>query len=97
MFQIFEQTTIKDLREKSLLLTGYLELLIKQNFSQTPEGEQFNAKLTCMPNRGLSINLTGFAKKSLYMHLIFSTWKLSNLYYFVSDLKFCDLVAELYN
>ena len=74
--QVFEQTTIKDLREKSLLLTGYLELLIKQNFSQTPEGEQFNAKRPCMPDRGLSINVTGFAKKILFMHLIFSTLRL---------------------
>ena len=71
LFQIFEQTTIKDLREKSLLLTDYLKLLIKQNFSQTPEGEQFNAKRPCMPDRGLFINVTRFVKKSLYMHLIF--------------------------
>ena len=84
MFQIFEQTTIKDLREKSLLLTGYLELLIKQNFSQTPEGEQFNAKRPCMPDRGLSIKVTGFAKKILCMHLNFE-----------ANLKLCNLVAEL--
>ena len=65
LFQVFERTTIKDLREKSLLLTGYLELLIKQNFSQTPE-EQFIAKRPCMPDRGLFINVTGFVKESLY-------------------------------
>ena len=64
----------------SLLLTGYLELLIKQNFSQTPEGEQFNAERPCMPDRGLSINVTGFVKKSLYMHLILLTFRLSDLF-----------------
>ena len=44
LLQIFEQTTIKDLRKKSLLLTGYMELLLKQNFSQIPEGEQPDVK-----------------------------------------------------
>ena len=28
LLQVFEQTTIKDLRKKSLLLTGYMELLL---------------------------------------------------------------------
>lgn len=55
IFQIFEQTTIKDLRKKSLLLTGYMELLLKQKFSQTLEGEQPDAKRLCIADRGLSL------------------------------------------
>lgn len=31
--QVFSQTTMADLRKKSLLLTGYLEVLLKQKFS----------------------------------------------------------------
>ena len=50
IFQIFEQTTIKDLRKKSLLLTGYMELLLKQNFS---EGEQPDVKRPRIADRGL--------------------------------------------
>ena len=55
LLQIFEQTTIKDLRKKSLLLTGYMELLLKQNFSRTPEGEQLDVKRPRIADRGLSL------------------------------------------
>ena len=41
---IWTDYTIKDLRKKSLLLTGYMELLLKQNFSQAPAEEQAEAK-----------------------------------------------------
>ena len=58
LFQIFEQTTIKDLRKKSLLLIGYMELLLKQNFSQTPVGEELDAKRPRIADRGLSLSVT---------------------------------------
>ena len=35
LFQVFSQTTMTELRKKSLLLTGYLETLLKQRFSVT--------------------------------------------------------------
>lgn len=54
--KVFEQTTIKDLRKKSLLLTGYMELLLKQNFSRTPEGEQATAKRPRMAD-GVSVEI----------------------------------------
>ena len=44
-----------------MLLTGYLELLIKQNFSQTPdlEGDQFTAKRPHISDRPLSVKVSG--------------------------------------
>ena len=55
LFQIFEQTTIKDLRKKSLLLTGYIELLLRHSFLQTPEGEGPDAKRSHIADKGLSL------------------------------------------
>ena len=44
IFQVFSQTTMTKLRKKSVLLTCYLELLLKQKFSvtrnETPEAKQ---------------------------------------------------------
>ena len=52
VFQIFSQTTIKDLRKKSSLLTGYMELLLKQKFSKSPEADQPENKRPHLADRG---------------------------------------------
>ena len=60
--QIFKQATMKALRRKSILLTGYLEYMIKHYFSQDKaESKKTVVNIitpSCIEERGCQLTLT---------------------------------------
>ena len=87
---------MKDLRKKSLLLTGYMELLLKQNFLKTPEeGEELDTKRPRMADRGVSLDSLIFCwdlvmaytqcfTGHLYIQALIYTY-IMNIIYYVHD------------